>query len=149
MRLLLSILLMLTMVILPSCENPAEKETDEHAEGVGIALVASGQTLVSYENDDPLVGSLSVALGARTDHINFYLIDEDGDRFIPDEEHHSLQFGFGDETIAGVYQHEGEEGGFEFHLDGLKAGQTTLTFTVYHEDHADFVSRPISVSVTQ
>jgi len=149
MRVYSSLLLALLLILFAACNNPAEKETDEHAEGVGIALVASGQTLVSYANDDPLMGSLSAIVGQRTDHIDFYLIDEDGDRFTPDEDHHSLQFEIDDETMISIFQHDGEEGGFEFHIDGLKAGQTTLTFTVYHEDHADFVSRPIPVNITQ
>ena len=39
-----------------------------------------------------------------------------------------------------VWQHEGEEGGFEFHLRGLKIGVTEIEFFILHNGHSDYRS---------
>jgi len=133
-----------------SCSNPAsDDDHDEHARGIGIALVSSGQTIATYENEDPVTGQISVTAGTMTAGIDFMLIDEDGDRYTPDDETHALHFEFADTSVAGIWQHEGEEGGFEFHVQGKSVGSTTLTFTIYHDDHPDFVSVPVPVEVTE
>ena len=53
--------------------------------------------------------------------------EDDGDTHDHGEEHHEL--------------------GFE--LTGLSAGTTTFTLSLMHEDHADYTSLPITVTVTE
>lgn len=143
-------LVLLLSLFLFSCSNPAsDDDHGEHARGIGIALVSSGQTIATYEEDDPVTGKITVSVGTMTAGIDFLLIDEDGDRYTPDEGTYALHFEFADTSIAGIWQHEGEESGFEFHVQGKTVGLTNLAFTIYHDDHPDFVSQPISVEVTQ
>ena len=46
-----------------------------------------------------------------------------------------------------VWQHPGEEGGYEFHLRGKKSGETTIEFKVNHDGHADFTSGDVKIVV--
>ncbi len=139
----------LTFLLAVSCSESTDPngEDDDHARGIGIRITSSGQTVVEYEGNGELSGSLSVAEGEISVPYIFMLIDEDGDAYTPEEDHHELRFEIADTTVTTIWQHEGEEGGFEFHLRGKKQGQTSIVFSVYHEDHSDFVSREIPAQV--
>ncbi|MDP7448397.1 MAG: hypothetical protein QF689_07430, partial [Candidatus Latescibacteria bacterium] len=52
-----------------------------------------------------------------------------------------------DETITEVEHHE-EDGAWAFHIVGHGEGTTTIRVKILHDDHADFVSRPIEIRVT-
>jgi hypothetical protein len=143
------LLLVITILFVTACSdgNDPNEDDNDHARGIGIQITSSGQTVVSYEGDGALTGSLSAVAGELSAAYFFLLIDEDGETYTPEEDHHELRFTVADTTIVTTWQHEGEEGGFEFHLQGKAEGQTTIIFTVYHEDHPDFVSRDIPVEV--
>ena len=65
----------------------------------------------------------------------------------PEADHHELSWEFDDPEIAGIWQHEGEEGGFEIHLQGLKEGETHIEFFVMHEGHADYRSGKFPIRI--
>ncbi|MBD3225237.1 MAG: hypothetical protein GF313_10940 [Caldithrix sp.] len=153
MRYVLKFLILSSIVaslILYSCSESTDPHSDdnEHARGIGIRITSSGQSVVEYEGDGTLTGALTVAEGDLSVPYMFMLIDEDGEAYTPEEDHHELRFEVADTTVTTVWQHEGEEGGFEFHLQGKNQGETTVVFSVYHEDHPDFVSRDIPAQVT-
>ena len=75
------------------------------------------------------------------------------------EEPEGLTFDVVDTTIISVESEEHEEDGDDdghdhehhdlgFELTGLAEGTTTFTFSVMHDDHADYTSLPISVTIT-
>lgn len=127
--------------------NPVDHD-DDHARGVGIKITQSGATVVSYKYDEPVVGALTAKVGELSPAYDFQLIDEDGDAYTPSTDHHELRWEIANTSIAELWQHEGEEGGFEFHVRGLAAGSTTVVFKVYHEGHADFVSKAVPINIT-
>ncbi|MDX1702450.1 MAG: hypothetical protein R3250_17610, partial [Melioribacteraceae bacterium] len=65
----------------------------------------------------------------------------------PEGEEQILAWEFDDPEIAGIWQHEGEEGGFEIHLEGLSEGETHVEFFIMHEGHADYRSGKIPVRI--
>jgi len=128
-------------------DNPVSGGED-HADAIGMRIVSSGVTLVSYIGDEAVQGSITVeegVLSAGMD-IEFYN-DESESWFTPEEAENSLGIEVADTTIAQYWQHEGEEGGFEFHIRGKQQGQTSVVFSILHDEHADFVSKAIPVVV--
>jgi len=141
-------ILIFNIYIIQCSENssPVDDEGD-HARGIGILITKSGSEAVRYEYEDPVTGQLSGKVGQISPAYEFMLIDDDGDAYTPDTEHHELRWEISDTTIAKLWQHEGEEGGYEFHVDGISAGITSIVFEVYHEGHADFVSKPVPIMI--
>ena len=147
---ILSGFLFVFLLMFSSCSeesNPVDGGEGEHARGIGVVIRSSGQTVVRYERNEAVSGELSGPNGQTSVAYDFYLIDEDGDEYQPGAEHHSLTWELADTTVAGIWQHEGEEGGFEFHVVGKDIGLTSIVFSVLHEGHPDFVSKSIPVRV--
>ncbi len=120
----------------------------DHFEAIGTAITdASGAITVKIlrgVTSDTLVAPL----GARSEamFIKFY---DNNENIIqpPNDADKYLGYEISDPSIVKVYQHEGEEGGYEFHLDGLKDGKTSIQFFVMHNGHADYRSGLIPVIV--
>jgi uncharacterized protein YndB with AHSA1/START domain len=54
---------------------------------------------------------------------------------------------FDDPETAELWWHDGEDGEFEFHINGLKVGVTDGVFKVNHNDHADFQTIAVPVQI--
>jgi hypothetical protein len=106
--------------------------------GIEVARILRGIT----------TDTLITTEGGMTSHLDVKFIDEN-EKIInaPDTEHHNLDWEIDDPTIAGIWQHEGEEGSFEIHLEGLKEGETMIEFFVMHEGHADYRSGKFPVRI--
>jgi len=144
------IILFMSVIFLTYCSDNSTGPDDDHADAVGMRIVSSGLTIVSYIRDGALTGKIETEAGEMTGgmDIEFY-DDEDDEWFTPEDDHYELKIVLEDTTIAQYWQHEGEEGGFEFHIVGKQAGNTTAVFSILHDDHPDFVSRDIPVEVVQ
>lgn len=142
------IVLLIISVIFISCDedDPVSPEED-HFEAIGTVFYESGieiARILRGVTED----TLKVSEGARSGHIEVKFIDEDENIVDPpSDEDQKLTWEFDDQTIAGVWQHEGEEGEFEFHLDGLEEGDTHVEFFITHGDHSDYRSGKIPVKV--
>jgi hypothetical protein len=44
-----------------------------------------------------------------------------------------------------VFKHQGED--WEFHINGMAEGTTTIELSIFHDDHPDFVSKEIPIHV--
>ncbi len=134
-------------LIIAGCgDNPVEGEKNhDHFEPRGLILRVGTDSVV-YDNG-VVNGSLTVKAGEETDLISLDFILEDGERETPTDDDFSLDYTIGDTTVASVEQHEAD-GPWKFHIDGRKAGTTTLTLQLMHVDHADFTAKPIEVVVT-
>lgn len=120
----------------------------EHFEAIGTAITdASGAITVKILRG-VTSDTLYAPLNARSEamFVKFY---DNYENIIqpPAGKDKYLGYEIGDPTMVKVYQHEGEEGGYEFHLDGLKEGKTTIQFFVMHNGHADYRSGLIPVVV--
>ena len=120
---------------------------EDHFEAIGVYLSTSGIKVASIlrgVTSDTLVAPA----GGLSDHLEVQFYNEDEEIIDPPtSSDHSLAFEIGDTSIAGIFQHEGEEGGYEFHLRGKKAGVTYIELFIMHEDHSDFRSGEIPVRV--
>lgn len=138
----------LIIILINSCEEDDPiKPQEDHFEAIGVVLYESGieiARILRGETADTLI----VEEGERTSHIDVKFFDEDENIIDPPEsEEQILDWEFEDPAIAGIWQHEGEEGGFEIHLEGLSAGETNVEFFIVHEAHADYRSGKIPVRI--
>lgn len=131
-------------------DNPVESsDTDhDHAEAEGLVITANDVELVRYEQGT-VTGQITVAAGESTTKLTVQFIDPDGDLFVPDSDHHGVEWDIADTGIAQVVQEE--VGGVinEFLINGVTTGSTTLVIKILHGDHDDFVSAAIPVVVTE
>ncbi|MFH1196584.1 MAG: hypothetical protein V1720_12855 [bacterium] len=142
--------LLLTIFLFTSCDSGDPVEPQEnHFEAIGTVVYdATGAVAASIlrgvTND-----TLYAPEGDLSDHFTVKFYDENEEIIDPpvDEEDHYLGFEVGDAAVVATYQHPGEEGGYEFHLRGLKKGATTLELFIYHVDHKDYRSGNIPVVV--
>lgn len=147
----MSLAMLLTLTVaLSACgddDNPVDGDDDGHAEAVGLVLTNSGAEIARDERGE-VTGSIDVGVERETALLSVRFLAEDGDLFVPEEEENTLSWEIADETIAEVEHHE-EDGKWAFHIVGHAAGDTTIRLKILHDDHADFVSRPIEIHVTE
>ena len=131
-----------------SDDNPVNNnEESAHAEAAGLVITMDGTEIVRYE-EGAVTGNIPVHAGESTSVLSVQFIsEEDGDLFTPGTDHHSLVCEVDDESIATYEKQEGSN--WSFFIHGVTAGSTTIEIKIFHGDHADFVSLPISIEVTQ
>lgn len=142
--------LLLTLFIsllLAACGNPAGSDDEEHPHAEGAILLLNGEEVVRY-SDGQVTGSLEVDSGEETPLISIYFLDEEGERFLPEESGISLNWEEIDTSIAEIQQHD-EDGKWSFHLVGVSTGETEVEFHMWHdgEDHSDFFTPGIPITV--
>lgn len=117
---------------------------EEHPEAVKVELRLSGQVIASYvASTATWTGELEVDEGEETAHISVRFLDED-DKVISGDDV-SLKVEVEDESIAEFEQDTpGEFGG---HLHGKSEGETDVTFALLHNDHEEFVTKPVHAHV--
>lgn len=141
-------LLLFSSLIFISCEDddPLTPEED-HLDAIGMVLYDSGietARILRGVTTDTLV----TTEGAMTSHLDVKFIDEDENIIdAPETNNHQLEWKIDDPEIASIWQHEGEEGSFEIHLQGLKEGETKIEFFVMHEGHADYRSGKFPIRI--
>jgi hypothetical protein len=144
--------LLVSSLILASCDNSASVEEDEHSDPFGVALIMNGVEIAKQENGVVSYAEgdhIELKVGEETNLITVRWIAEDGDRFVPDTgEGYSLNWLIDDEAVAEVEQHE-EDGAWSFHLVGLSAGESDIRFELFHNDHSDFTSLPFEIHVEE
>lgn len=143
----------LLMVALVGCgsDNPTSSQ-EEHFEPEGLVLIESGVRFFRYfrgqvDANDGRKSELEVPVGL-TPHWSIKFLDENGNEIDPPDDPDSrFTWSIADPTIVEVFQDEGDEGKFDFHLNGLKEGETTIELQVSHVDHVDFRTLPLKVHV--
>jgi hypothetical protein len=144
--------LALSALLWTACENSTSSEDEEHSDPFGVTLFLNGVEIATQENGEVTYHEgdhLEMKVGEETNLISIQWIADDGDRFVPDtEEGYSLQWIIGNENHLEVEQHE-EDGPWSFHLVGLEAGETTVQFELWHNDHPDFTSSEFDVHIEE
>jgi hypothetical protein len=140
-------LLTMAVVNFTGCSETTHSH-EEHTDAVGLRILSGTQTIVEYIRDGTLTGHIEAYEGAYTENlvIEFYN-DENDQWFAPEDDHFSLQIAVEDTSIAQYQQDDGHEGSFVFRIRGIAEGQTHVVFSVFHDGHADFVSREIDIHV--
>lgn len=143
----LSILALSFFIISCEDDDPISSQ-EEHFEAIGMVFYTSGieiARILRGETSD----TLTTTEGGMSDHINIKYIDEDENIIDPpgDDGDKTLRWEIEDTGIADIWQHEGEEDSFEFHLEGLEKGETSIEFFIYHNDHSDYRSGSIPIKI--
>lgn len=133
------------MYVFSACKNPTSTE-EEHADAEGFVLTMNGADIVTQLPGGTISGEIELKPGDETDLISIYFLDDDGDRFQPDEPEFSLGFKFKKDGIAEFEQHE-EDGTWSFHIHAAAAGITDLNLKLMHGGHSDFTTQDIHVHV--
>lgn len=145
----LGALLVMLAAVLPSCgddDDPLSSQT-EHFEAIGMYFSSSGIPVASILRG-VTTDTFHVPLGALTEHIDAEFYDDDENIIDPPTDaDKSLGWSIDNPSVVEVWQHEGEEGGYEFHLRGLAQGETHIEFFVVHAGHNDYRSGKIPVAV--
>lgn len=138
--------LLLIVSVNISCSNSASTEEEVHQDAEGFVLKLNGDNIVEkYPNQDLVNNFPEVNVNDETALIEIFFIDDDGNEFIPDEPEVFLGFEISDSNIIEIEQHEGEL--WEFHVKGVQEGNADLTLLLMHDDHPDFESPAINISV--
>lgn len=135
------------LFLLVSCSDDPVTPQEDHFEAEGIVFLQSGIRIAEIfrgVTTDTLLaprGALSAGIDVKFYNSNKEMINP------PDPADQSFAWQIDNPAIVEVWQHPGEEGGYEFHLRGLADGNTQIEFFIMHEGHADFRSGKITVVV--
>ena len=140
-----AVIVFLLMSGLVACSNPAEDDhEEEHAEAEGLVLVLGGEEVVRVEEAE-VTGSLTVGAGETTSDITVEFLDEDGNEVHVEDldEELSLNVDIRGSEIVTV----ASTGQWTFTLEGDEAGDTAIRIQLLHDDHADFTTPDIPITV--
>lgn len=147
-KLLLSLSIVILTVFSIGCEDDPVAPQEEHLKAIGMVFYSSGIEVARILRGET-TDTLFAPLDSLSDHLDVKFFDENENIVESPTEHQELNWVFDDPTISDIWQHPGEEGAFEFHLEGLKVGETEIEFFVMHNDHSDYRSGKIPVKVTE
>lgn len=137
----------ITLLGINSCtENDPIAPIEVHFDAEGLLITESGITIASIFRGIT-TDTIEVPAGGRTGHYKVRFYDKNQNVIDPPSDGKTLGWEINDTSKLGVYQHPGEEGDFEFHLDGKTVGTTFIEFFILHEGHADYRSGKIPVLV--
>lgn len=135
------------IVLAPACSNSTSGDDEhEHEEADGFFLVMDADTIVTQLPKATVEGSIALTVGEETSLIAIYFIAPDGDEFQPEGEEHNLVSELSQDGIV-IFEHNDSDK-WSFRLKAETAGTTNLTLFLYHEDHPDFETQTIPVTVT-
>ncbi len=143
------ILLITASLFIISCEDddPLQPE-EEHFVPIGTAIYDATGALYVTILRGVTFDTLFIQNGDLSDHFDVKFFDENEEIVeAPENENTKLNHLIDDETITEFWQHEDDQGGFEFHLRGLKKGVTSIELFIEHEGHNDYRSGKIPVKV--
>ncbi|MBZ0183282.1 MAG: hypothetical protein K8F60_12570 [Melioribacteraceae bacterium] len=146
-RFVIAFTILISALFVTSCDKTDDPVStqEEHFEAIGMVFRTSGieaARILRGITTDTLKGPE----GAIGDALDITFINEDENEIAPPSEP-KLAWEIDDPTIFEVWQHPGEEGGYEFHVKGLKEGETKIEFFIMHEGHSDFRSGKIPVKI--
>lgn len=130
-------------------DDPSSTQQD-HFEAEGIVLIDSGVRFFKMfrgqiDTSESKVDTLVVPVGLSP-HWTIKFLDENEQEIDPpDDDNKSFGWIIPDPSVVEMYRHDGQE--WEFHLNGLMVGETSIEFRVMHNDHYDFHTPAIPVSV--
>lgn len=143
----LFVLSIFSLIVFNSCsDDDPIAPPEEHFEAEGLIITESGITVASIFRG-VTADTIEVPAGGRTSHLDVKFYDENQNVIEPPSDGKTLAWEITDTSKLAVWQHPGEEGSFELHLDGKSVGNTHIEFFVMHEGHSDFRSGKIPVIV--
>ena len=153
-RTFVAVAVLALFVISCGSDDPVS-DHEEHFEPEGLVIIDSGNRFFRYfqgqiDASGGRVGHLTAPLGEETSHWSIRFLDDHGDEIDPPDDPDSrFTWTIADPTVLEVVQDADDVGKFDFHLRGLKVGETTIILEVTHDDHVDFRTIPIPVHVVE
>lgn len=127
--------------------NSTSTDQHEHFEVEGWNLYWPNWELaysVYRGKADTSLEVLKVNANCMSEHISIKFLDENKKEVAgPSDDEHSLGWEVGDSKLLDIHW----EGGWGFHLKGIKEGETTLILKVNHHGHADARTPEIRIVV--
>jgi len=141
MKAVLFIVIGLVSTFFLSCSH--SHDHDEHTEAYGVVLFDSNNMeVLRVQNGNPS-DSIRVQVDSVTKVYTVKFLDEKNEVFTPSDDDLTMKLTFGNGTIAS----ETISNKWNLTVKGLSVGTTSLRVSLFHNDHADFVSAPIYVAV--
>ena len=143
----------LTLFVIGCGSDDPMSEHEEHFEPEGLVIIDSGNRFFRYfqgaiDASGGRADHLEAPLNEETPHWSIRFLDDHGDEIDPpDDPDDRFTWTIADPTVVEVVQDPDDVGKFDFHLRGLKVGETTIVLEVTHDDHIDFRTNPIPVRV--
>ncbi|MBZ0264637.1 hypothetical protein K8I28_08200 [bacterium] len=133
-------------------DNPASSsEEHEHLEADGVLLIMGNDSLyVKSGDENDVVGSFTITEGDTTEEIEvFFYHLEDDEWFQPEHDHDGREEVELDveEVDTSLLEIHLEDHHWEFRLSGLTHGDTYIRVITIHENHADYISPRLPVTV--
>ncbi len=138
------------LVMVSGCSkdsNPLKtSDTDhDHADAAGFQILNGNDLVVKYEQGR-VTGAFSLLVDQTSPVYKIQFIARDGDVFTPEGDAHTFAWEIADSGIAAMHYTKAD-GKWQFKLQGVSAGATTIIFKINHNDHADFVGLPAPINV--
>lgn len=139
-------------LFLTSCEEEHTHGPEEHFEPYGLQLRDASKAIYlkvfNGQIDAQYAQEFEAPLNNMTEGYTIEFLDKDGNIVEPPSGNdYNVGFNFTNKTLAEIYKHDGEK--YEFHIKGLKLGETELEITFNHNDHVDFRTPKIKVHVEE
>ena len=140
--------------LLNSCSEEHSHGPGEHFEAEGALFLDGSRApylqIFRGQVDPAFKTTFKAPLNNLSDAFIVKFLDADKkEKNPPTDPSVRLTWKIANTDIVEVYQHEGEEGGYEFHLRGKKTGTTTIEFYLTHGDHSDYRTGTIPVEVVK
>ncbi len=147
--LLISVFVLLVIsLFITGCDHGHDHDHNhDHADAEGLVLVMNGVEIVKVW-EGKVTGKITVKVNEDTPLIRTFFLDDHQDRFVPEENDFFLMNEIANKDIAEFEQHS-SDGKWNFHIEGKAAGNTTIVLKLMHVDHADFLTPPITIEVTE
>lgn len=128
-------------------KNPVTSNPDpvcDHFDADGWVLERAGDEL-AVQWQAQVTGGVTLDAGSSLDSLLVVWLTPDSARAAARSDCYSLRYEVADTTIAQA--EAGAAGPWSIRLTGRIAGSTTLRLRIWHIDHADFTSQPLTVTV--
>ncbi|MBD3374330.1 hypothetical protein GF406_04775 [candidate division KSB1 bacterium] len=141
-------LLVSAVLFMAACDkedNPVDPHDDEHNEAEGVQLLINTAPVVVVREGKVQSGAVAAPTGGQSPVYTIQFLDHDGDVISEFEAASSASIEIANPDIATAAFVQGQK--WQFTIQGLQAGATTMVIKLLHGDHADFTTPAIPVVV--
>lgn len=136
-----SIMIILVTLVFSGCKK---SDHDDHLDIGGFRILMNNE-VVAQQTGTVVTGQISLDRGQTSGVMTVEFRDPEGNVLNITDNDLYLQVTSSTTSVASTQQVTGSK--WSFQVVGLSPGQSSLTISLMHGNHADFESRPITVNV--
>jgi hypothetical protein len=146
---LLTTIFTVFIFFIAGCSDPHD---DDHMDIVGFEIRQENNAVIVTQARNPqtgeieVTGQIDVLQGMITDLLTVVFIDPDGHDLVITDSDFSLGINPVNTPAITIY-HDASQARWGFMVEGKQVGDETISISLYHGDHADFESRPVTIEV--